>query len=213
MIDQTLRRWYAPRLEFAAGFLHRHSVSAAVVTLIGLILGLGAAVAAGFSWWWLALLLWIASRLADGLDGAVARLGTPNAVGGYWDIVADFTVYGAFVVGVAVARPEARLAAVVLLCAYYVSGVAFLAWSALVEKARAEQASGLELGDERSLRFVGGLAEGFETVVAYAIVCIFPDRAEVIFWVFAAMVAVTAVQRVWFASSHLSTRSPSRRPG
>ena len=84
-----------------------------------------------------------------------------------------------------------------------------MAWSALVETQRAGERSGLELGDERSLRFVGGIAEGFETVVAYAIICIVPDRAELVFWIFSAMVAVTAVQRVWFASAHLSVRSRS----
>lgn len=204
MFDSSLRRWYAPLLVPTAIFLRRRSVPAGAVTLVGFGLGIGAAVSAGFELWWLALGCWLASRVVDGLDGAVARLGQPSAVGGFWDIVADFTVYAAFVGGVAVADPDARLAAVALLCAFYVSGAAFLAWASLAEAARS--AGGIELDDDRTVRFVGGLAEGFETVVAFAIVCVVPAQAEVVFWVFAAMVAVTALQRVWFASRHLSHR-------
>ncbi len=203
MFDASLRRVYAPALAGLARRLHRRGVSAGQVTASGLFLGLGAAVCAGMGWWWPALAAWLASRVVDGLDGAVARLGNPTRLGGFLDIVSDFTVYGAFVVGVAVARPEARLAATVLLCTYYVSGAAFLAWSSLAGSLRT--GAGLELRDERSVRFVGGLAEGFETILAYTVVCVVPGRAEKVFWVFAAMVAVTAAQRVIFAGRDLAS--------
>jgi hypothetical protein len=101
------------------------------------------------------------------------------------------------VFGVAVARPEARLACVALLAAYYLSGSALLAWSSLAER------RALAAGDDRSLRFVGGLAEGTETVVVYVLLCLFPRAAAPIAWVFAAVVAVTAVQRVTFAARAL----------
>jgi len=59
---------------------------------------------------------------------------------------------------------------------------------------------------------VGKFAEGFETIVAYALVCVMPTRAEAIFWVFAAMVAVTAVQRIIFAYRDLG-ETPSSSIG
>lgn len=43
------------------------------MTVAGLALGLGSAGAAALRWWWLALVLWLLSRLADGLDGPLAR--------------------------------------------------------------------------------------------------------------------------------------------
>jgi phosphatidylglycerophosphate synthase len=140
--------------------------------------------------WPLALALWLGNRLLDGLDGPVARAGAPTERGGFLDIMADFSVYGGFVVGVAIGLPAARLACVVLLAAYYVSGTAFLALSSLQER-RAQPG-----GDERSLRFAGGLAEGTETVVVYVLFCLLPRQAAGIAWGFAAAVAVTAVQRV-----------------
>ncbi len=200
MFDAALRRAYAPLVARTADGLHRRAVPAAGLTAGGLVLGLGAAGSAALGWWWLALGLWLASRVVDGLDGAVARLEGPTPRGGFVDLVADFTVYAAFVAGVAVRIPGARLAAVVLLCTYYVSGAAFLTWASLDAERRADRSRrGLALGDGRSVRFVGGLAEGFETIVAYAVVCVVPRHAAGVLWVFAALVAVTAGQRVVFA--------------
>lgn len=50
------------------------------------------------------------NRLFDGLDGPVARRGGASDLGGFLDIVADFTIYAGFVVAVAVAEPSARIA-------------------------------------------------------------------------------------------------------
>lgn len=104
--------------------------------------------------------------------------------------MADFSVYAGVVLGLAVAVPGVRLACVALLTAYYVSGTAFLALSSLAER------RGQDFGDERSLRFIGGLAEGTETVIVYALLFLLPGQATVIAWAFAAVVAVTAGQRV-----------------
>jgi len=86
--------------------------------------------------------------------------------------------------------PSARLACVVLLFTYYVSGTAFLALSSLLERRKARGA------DERSLQFVGGLAEGTETVIVYVLFCLMPGSAEWIAWGFAIAVAITALQRI-----------------
>src|SRR5216683_2853163 len=97
--------------------------------------------------WPVALGLWLANRLLDGLDGPTARAGTASDVGGFLDIVADFSIYAGIILGLAVAVPGARLACVALLTAYYISGTAFLALSSLAEGRRQR------LGDNRSLRF------------------------------------------------------------
>jgi phosphatidylglycerophosphate synthase len=234
MFDATLRRASGPLLARVAAGLHRRGIPAGAITLAGLLLGLGAALAAGLGRWWPALGLGLVSRVADGLDGPVARIDGPTRRGGLLDLVADFTVYGAFVVGVAFALPEARLAATVLLCTSYVSGSAFLAWSSSAAaplggkqgddtrtggaldgdtrtggaldgdtRETGRRGGSLAIDDERTVRFLGGLAEGFETIVAHSAICLVPGRAATIMWVFAAMVAVTAVHRVWFASSQL----------
>lgn len=190
MFDGPLRRRLSPRLDGVAARLDAAGVGPMAVTGIGLVVGLGAAVAAGLAWWWVALGLWLLNRMLDGLDGAVARRRGPSDLGGYLDLVADFVVYAAFVVGVAVAVPAARLPAVCALAAYYVNAAALLAWSSLQERARNRP------GDGRSLHLTRGLVEGAETIVAYALICLVPSLAGWILGVFAVLVAATAVQRV-----------------
>ncbi len=193
MLDRQARATLQPVLDRVALVLAKAGVSAGALTAAGLVIGLAAAVAAAFGLWPVALVLWLVSRTADGLDGAVARrTGTVSDRGGYLDIVSDFAVYGAFVVGCSVGRPDARLALIVLLLTYYINGTAFLAFSSIAE--RRAQRTGLE--DGRSLIFLRGLAEGTETVIAHAAMVLLPGAMATIAWTFAAIVAVTIGQRV-----------------
>lgn len=201
MFDEHLRGLLGPTTDRVGRWLHNRSIGAMPVTLGGLALGLAASALAANENWIAALVVFLASRVLDGLDGAVARVAGPSPAGGFTDLIADFTVYAGFIVGVAYALPEARLAAVALLSTYYLSAGAFLLWGSL--SAANPSPDGLGIDDNRSVRFVGGLAEGFETIVAYSLICLLPDSAELILWIFAAVVALTAVQRVAFALRNL----------
>ena len=190
MLDSAIRRAGAPLLEGAGRRLAALGVRAGWLTAASWVAGVGACVAAGSGRWTPALVLWLVNRALDGLDGPVARATAATNRGAFLDVVADFSVYGGFVVAVAVAEPDARLACAVLLGTYYASGTAFLALSSLRERI------GCARDDERGLRFVGGLAEGAETVAAYVVICLLPGEAALVAWCFAALVAVTALQRV-----------------
>ena len=194
MFDSRLRaRLVAPAADRVARLLAARNVSAAAVTTVGFTAGAAACVAAGLGSWWVALAFWLANRALDGIDGPLARLVGPTDLGGYLDLACDLTVYAGFVVAVAVAVPDARLACTVLLAAYYVNAGAWLSYSALAERRR------LAGGDERSLRFVPGLAEGAETLLVYVLFCLLPGRAAAIAWAFAVLVALSASQRIVLA--------------
>ncbi|MCZ2815660.1 CDP-alcohol phosphatidyltransferase family protein [Modestobacter sp. VKM Ac-2984] len=201
MLDAAARRVLDRPLARTAGVLDRSWVSPDRLTAVGLVLGLGSAAAAAVTLWWPALVLWLLSRLADGLDGPLARrrraAGAPGdaGAGGFFDITADFLVYGAGVLGVALGVTAGRgdpwepFAAVLL--AYYVNGAAFLAFSSLAERA------GRQLDDSRSLSFLGGLAEGTETIVVHALWLLLPAFAWQLAWVWAVVVGISAVHRMW----------------
>src|SRR5215472_7157359 len=190
MLDSRMRAMLGPALDAAGRRLARAGVPPVALTGAGWAAGVGACAAAALQAWPVALGLWLANRLADGLDGPTARAGSPTEAGGFLDIVADFSVYAGIILALAVAVPPARLACVALLTAYYISGTAFLALSSLAERRQAR------LGDERSLRFVGGLAEGTETIAVYVLLFLLPAHAVVIAWTFTAVVAITVVQRL-----------------
>jgi phosphatidylglycerophosphate synthase len=187
----------APALDGVADRLGRLGFSPGGLTAAGFVFGLGCCAAAATGHWTVALLLWLANRTFDGLDGALARRGGASDLGGMLDFVADSFVYAAFPVAVALALPDARIAVAFLLAAYLVNNVALLSFSSILER------RALPGGDGRSLRFTTGLTEGTETAVCYALVCLLPAHAGTIFWVFAAMVAVTIVQRLRLAKQTL----------
>ncbi len=193
MLDRRARALYAPAMDRAAARATHAGITAGPVTGAGLLIGLGACAAAAAATWWAALVLWLLNRMLDGLDGAIARRTNVSDLGGMLDFLADFVVYGGFLVGVAIAEPGARVACAALLAAYLLNNVALLSFASLIEK------RGLPLGDERSLRFTSGLTEGTETVIAYSAICLFPAQAATIAWVFSAMVLVTVGQRVALA--------------
>jgi len=183
----------------------RPLVSPNRLTLLGLATGLASATtAAGQLWWW-ALGLWLFSRAMDGLDGPLARRRRSAAAGnattshgseagGFLDITADFAVYGATVVGVAIGATAQYdvdwLPFLLVLLAYYLNGTAFLAFSSIAER------TGRQREDGRSLSFLGGLAEGTETIVVHSVWLVVPAHAGVIATVWAAVVAVSAAQRI-----------------
>jgi len=198
VLDAPLRARLGPPLDSAARRLANAGLTAGAVTAAGLAAGIGACVAAALAAWPLALALWLLNRALDGLDGAVARAsGGATDLGGFLDFLADFVVYGGFVVGVAIALPDARVACTVLLAAYLLNNVALLSFASLVEKRR------LAFGDERSLRLTPGLTEATETTIAYVAFCLLPRHADVVAWVFAAMVAFTIAQRLRLAVTTL----------
>lgn len=209
MLDAVARRVLAPPLDRAAEVLDRRGVSPTVVTGAGFVAGIGACGSAATQHWGLALTLWLLNRLLDGLDGPVARRRGATDVGGFLDLVSDFTIYGGFVVAVAVAVPDARLACLALLGAYYVSGTAFLALSSILERRTRRGHDADVANDGRTLRFIGGLAEGTETIVVYALICLLPAHAAVIAWIFAGLVVITAIQRIAFGARVLTQRQPS----
>ncbi len=202
MLDARMRRTLAPALDRAAALLDRPGITPDRLTVLGLGTGLASAGAAAAQWWGWALVLWLVSRLLDGLDGPLARRrwrgvdpDAPRPVaGGFLDITADFVVYGASVLGVALGvgaefgSAWQPFAAVLL--AYYVNGTAFLAYSSAAERA------GGRLDDGRSFSFLAGLAEGTETIVVHALWLILPAYAWVVALGWAAVVALSAGQRI-----------------
>lgn len=193
MLDAPIRKILGPALDGSATRLADAGIGPAPITGLGLLIGIGACVAAALGAWIAALAMWLANRVLDGLDGPVARLRGATDLGGMLDFLADFVVYAGFPVGVAIAIPDAQLAVCALLASYLLNNVALLSFSSVVERRR------LAFGDERSLRFTAGLTEGTETIICYCVVCLVPEHAGSIFWVFTGAVMITVAQRVALA--------------
>ncbi|MGZ0712763.1 CDP-alcohol phosphatidyltransferase family protein (plasmid) [Coraliomargarita sp. W4R53] len=201
MIDSQLRGALQRPLEWGARTIDVSWVTPNRLTLVGMILGLSSAALAAFELWIPALVVWLLSRVFDGLDGALARRrsqhGPKSEVGGFLDIVADFVAYGATVVGVAIGAAAGYDAPwwpfLLVLFAYYLNGTTFLAFSSIAER------TSRRIDDGRSLSFLGKIAEGAETIFVHSLWLIMPWFAWQIALVWALVVFASAVQRVVLA--------------
>lgn len=191
MFDARLRPLIDPPLNRIGAAFDRAGISATAVTLFGLLLGLGAATAIAFGEFGLGLAFVIANRLADGLDGAVARASQPTDFGGYLDIVADFAFYVSVPVGFGIAASQNLLPALVLVASFVLTGVSFLAFAVIAAKRGEDtQAHG-----KKSFFYSTGLAEGTETIVAFVAMCIWPAAFSIIAYGFAGLCVLTVFQR------------------
>src|SRR5216683_1014053 len=193
MLDPMLRRWVDPPLDRAGAWLAERGASAHAMTIVGLAIGLLAVpLLAGAHYGW-ALVVILLNRLIDGLDGAIARRGSPSPFGGYLDIVCDMAFYAAVPFGFALARPANALWAALLLASFVCTAASFLG-RAIMAAQRKEDDDGAR--GRKSFVHSAGLIEGTETVAAFLLFCLFPASFPWLAGVFALLCFWTAVQRV-----------------
>ena len=193
MIDRHALRLLAPALDALARVLARRGMAADAVTLTGFGLGLAAALAIALQAWLPGLALMLASRLCDGIDGALARSTQATDRGAFLDITLDFLFYASIPLAFAVADPARNaLAAAALLAAFIGTGSSFLAFAVLAERRGLDRSA----YPGKGIFYLGGLTEATETLLAFAAMCLWPQAFPWIAGVFAALCALTTATRL-----------------
>ena len=196
MLDPFMRRMIDPPLNGVAGIWPR-KISANQITIFGLVLGVACFLAIAINTMTAALILLGLNRLADGLDGAVARAQTPSELGAYLDIVSDFVLWGLLPIGFIILDSDNAIAAAVLLSSFSMSMTVFLAFAIMAEKRGLET----DIQGTKSFFYITGLVEGTETIAFFAIVIIWPCAFIPAAFVYAGIVYLSVIGRV--ASSYL----------
>ncbi len=192
MLDPVMRRLIDPPLDRMGQGLAAAGIGANTVTWTGFAIGVGAMAALAFQQYWLALALIGLNRLADGLDGAVARHAGVTDLGGYLDIVLDFLIYSGVVYGFAIGRPDQALAAAFLIFSFVGTGTAFLAYAIMAAKRHITT----DLRGRKSLFYIGGLTEGTETIALFVAICLLPDWFAWLAYGFGALCWLTTGVRI-----------------
>jgi len=193
MFDRYALPFITPPLYRLARRLDRLGLSSDQITLGGFTLGLLALPLLAWEQYSLALLLIVLNRLADGLDGIVARLNQATDAGAYLDIVLDFIFYASVVCGFAWANPaQNALPAATLLLAFMGTGSSFLAFAIMAERRQIQSLT----YPSKGFYYLGGLTEGSETVAVFVAFCLFPQWFPVLAYSFAALCFITTITRV-----------------
>ncbi|BFM49044.1 CDP-alcohol phosphatidyltransferase family protein [Marinomonas sp. THO17] len=194
MFDPFFIKHLKSPLRHLAKAIDALGITANQLTIVGFIIGILSLPALYWHAYDLALWCVIINRLIDGLDGAVARLQGPTDLGGYLDITLDFIFYSAVVFGFALANPlDNSLAAAFLIFAFMGTGSSFLAFAIMAQKRNIER---LEYG-HKSLYFLGGLAEGAETIAFLVLICLLPNYFSLLAYVFGSICWLTTATRLY----------------
>ena len=194
MLDKWTAPLTQPPLRKLASGLMRRGVSANQVTITGFLPGMVAIPLLAQEYYFLALLAIVTNRILDGLDGTLARMSSPTDAGGFLDITLDFVFYAGVVLGFALASPEKNaLAACTLLFSFMGTGASFLAYAVMAERHQLKPPH----HQHKSLYYLGGLAEGTETIILFVLCCLLPDHFVQLAYGFSAICVWTTVLRIW----------------
>ncbi len=192
MIDAQCRRIIDPPLNQLARLLHRSPVTANQVTISGFVIGMSVIPLLAFHLYIPALIVIVINRIADGLDGAIARVRGITDSGGYLDIVLDFIFYSAVIFGFCLALPEQAVYGALLIFSFVGTGTSFLALSVFAAK----RSLSTNLRGRKSIYYPGGLAEGFETICCLLLMCLFPAWFWLIATLFSILCWITTATRI-----------------
>jgi phosphatidylglycerophosphate synthase len=194
VLDRIALNLLRPGITRAAQGLARAGVHADHVTLLGFAIGLGGAACIVTHRYGLGLVLLLASRLFDGLDGALARLTTATDRGAFLDITLDFIFYASIPLAFALAEPVANaLPAAVLLAAFVGTASSFLAFAVLA----AQRGLTSVVYPNKGIYYLGGLTEATETLACFALMCLWPAQFALWAYGFAALCLLTIATRLW----------------
>ncbi|HEY8190253.1 MAG TPA: CDP-alcohol phosphatidyltransferase family protein [Micavibrio sp.] len=194
MLDSHVRPLIeAPLARMATG-ARAVGLTANRVTLIGFLCGLICFLFLAQGEYGAALVFMLAGRLLDGVDGAVARQSAKGAtdLGGFLDTVCDLIFYAGFPFFFAVGQPGAVMPAAFLVFSFMGTASSFLAYAVIAVKRGINH----EEQGKKSYFYLGGLAEGTETMIAFTLICLLPGHFGMIASLFGALCWLTTAGRV-----------------
>ncbi len=192
MFDGTFRKPVDRAVKPIGALLRKTRLTPDHLTIVGLLVGVAAAVAIGFGRLWIGLALVILAALPDLLDGALAKAsGTSSQRGAFFDSTVDRVTDSLLLGGIGwhfALTEDPRL----VLLPFAVASI-----SSVISYQRAKAES---LGIDAK----GGLMERAERIIAICVGLAFNVLLIPILWIMLVLTAITAVQRfakVWTAAA------------
>ncbi|MFT4864601.1 MAG: CDP-diacylglycerol--glycerol-3-phosphate 3-phosphatidyltransferase [Ilumatobacter sp.] len=185
MFDGTFRKPVDKAVKPIGALLRKTRLTPDHLTIMGLLVGIAAAVAIGFGRLWLGLALVVLAALPDLLDGALAKAsGTSSQRGAFFDSTVDRVTDSLLLGGIGwhfALTEDPRL----VLLPFAVASI-----SSVISYQRAKAES---LGIEAK----GGLMERAERIIAILIGLAFNVLLIPILWIMLVLTTITALQRFW----------------
>ena len=169
--SKCVKKKWDSKINKLAKLFHEKSISANAITIFGFVIGMMSINFLAMNMYFEALVCILINRFFDALDGAVARIEGISKFGVFLDLCLDFVFYAGVIFGFALADPyENAVSACFLLFGFTASSSALLAYGLVSYNSSAKMKDKLP----ESPFYLGGFAQGFETVFAFILLCIMP---------------------------------------
>ncbi len=192
MFDRQIQKYTQKPLQYCAKLFLKF-ISPNHMTFIGFSFGVLMCILIIIDQYFIALIFLFFNRLADGLDGVMARLKSPTPLGGYLDIVLDFLIYGGFVLSFGITDQNNLFSSMMLLFCYIGTGSTFLAKAAIIPSL-SYQDSNKEV--PKSFHYATGLIEGFETIIFMILCLLFSKLFIILSTIFSFLCIITIIARI-----------------
>ena len=198
MLDSHARKLVQPVFDGIAKRCLKLGISANALTMIGMLVGVGAAglVASGNLLSGVAV-LWL-SGVIDAADGTLARMTQPSPLGAILDITFDRVVEVAMIVALASRFPDANFELLILAGTIAIAMSLFLSIGAAVSNRSV-----------KAFHYAPGLGERTEAFICLSLMAL--DSSRLLFWTwfFITVIALTMAQRLIHAQRLLSSSDGS----
>ena len=201
MIDKKINNYLNPYLFYVAKILCKFNISANFITLIGSIFGFFCFFFIIKSNFILAFLFLFLNRLFDGLDGAIARLVGETDLGAFYDIISDFIFYCLFPIAFIFINIDNAYSICFLLLSFVATQSTFLASAWHLEKNKIF----ISKKNTKSFFYIGGITEGFETIICFSLMLLFNNFIDLISYCFGTLCWITFIFRVFYIRKILIT--------
>ena len=194
MFDGQINKILKPALDVLAKKLSRFKIKANAVTFSGFFFGLCCFYFIVNEMFIYASIFLFLNRFCDGLDGALARLNGQTDIGAFYDIVSDFLFYSLFPISFIFLDIENAYSICFLLLSFVGTQTTFLVSAWIVEKNKLL----ISENQKKSFFYIGGITEGFETIVCFVLMLLFYEYINYIAYIFGILCWITFITRVIF---------------
>ncbi len=201
MFDKQINKILKPTLDVLAKNLSQFKIQANAVTAAGFFFGLCCFYFIVNNMFIYASIFLFLNRFCDGLDGALARLIGQTDIGAFYDIVSDFLFYSLFPLSFILLDIENTYPICFLLLSFVATQTTFLASAWIIEKNKLL----ISENQKKSFFYIGGITEGFETIICFIMMIIFYDYINYIAYIFGTLCWITFTTRVIFIRKLLKT--------
>ena len=192
MFDGQINKTLKPLLDFLAKKLSQFNIQPNVVTLIGFCSGLCCFYFIVKEMFIYASIFLFLNRFCDGLDGALARLVGQTDIGAFYDIISDFLFYSLYPISFIFLDVENAYSICFLLLSFVATQTTFLASAWIVEKNKLL----ISKNQKKSFFYIGGITEGFETIICFIMMLLFYEYINYISYIFGILCWITFITRV-----------------